>query len=113
MEMRPNLKLLLVIGGCAQRWHFGSAVARQGVDETVRQWRQVYEAAPPLRMFLLPHPSWHNTRWLKCNPWFETDMPPVLRQTYVTCFPELHAGRRTTEATMTNSLAALSSEVLG
>ena len=79
MEMRPNLKLLLVIGGCAQRWHFGSAAARQGVDETVRQWRQVYEAAPPLRMFLLPHPSWHNTRWLKCNPWFETDMLPVLR----------------------------------
>jgi hypothetical protein len=32
-----------------------SAAARQGVDETVRQWRQVYEAAPPLRMFPLPH----------------------------------------------------------
>jgi NADH dehydrogenase FAD-containing subunit len=36
-------------------------------------------AASPLRMFPLPHPSWHNTRWLKCNPWFETDMLPVLR----------------------------------
>jgi len=35
---------------------------------------------PSLRMFPLPHPSWHNTRWLTCNPWFETDMLPVLRE---------------------------------
>jgi len=75
----PNLKLLLVIGGHAQRWHLGPEAARQGVDETVRQWRQVHRANPSLRMFPLPHPSWHNNRWLKRNPWFETDMLPVLR----------------------------------
>jgi len=75
----PNLKLLLVVGGHAQRWHFGPAAARQGVDETVRRWRQVYRADPSLRMFPLPHPSWHNNRWLKSNRWFEADMLPVLR----------------------------------
>jgi uracil-DNA glycosylase len=75
----PNLKLLLVIGSYAQRWHLGPEAARRGVDETVRLWRQVYRADPSLRMFPLPHPSWHNNRWLKSNPWFETDMLPVLR----------------------------------
>lgn len=75
----PNLKLLLAIGGHAQRWHLGPEAARQGVDETVRRWRQVHRATPSLRMFPLPHPSWHNNRWLERNPWFETDLLPVLR----------------------------------
>ena len=75
----PNLKLLLAIGGHAQRWHLGPEAARQGVDETVRRWCQVHRANPSLRMFPLPHPSWHNNRWLARNPWFETDLLPVLR----------------------------------
>ncbi len=75
----PELKLLLVIGGYAQRWHFGAATARQGVNETVRSWQQIYRAEPTLRMFPLPHPSWHNNRWLQQNAWFETDLLPVLR----------------------------------
>jgi uracil-DNA glycosylase len=28
----------------------------------------------------LPHPSWRNNAWLKRNPWFETDLLPVLRR---------------------------------
>jgi uracil-DNA glycosylase len=75
----PNLKLLLVIGGYAQRWHLGPESTRQGVDQTVRLWRQVYRADTSLRVFPLPHPSWHNNRWLKRNPWFESDMLPVLQ----------------------------------
>jgi uracil-DNA glycosylase len=75
----PKLELLLVIGGYAQRWHLGPEATRQGVDETVRLWRQVYRADTSLRVFPLPHPSWHNNRWLKRNPWFESDMLPVLQ----------------------------------
>lgn len=75
----PSLKLLLVIGGYAQRWHFGPAAARRGVDETVRQWRQLYRADPSLRRLPLPHPSWHNNRWLERNPWFEAELLPLLR----------------------------------
>lgn len=75
----PNLKLLLVIGGYAQRWHFGPNAARQGVTQTVRQWREIYDAKPALRRFPLPHPSWHNTRWLQRNAWFETELLPVLQ----------------------------------
>ncbi|MFT4962627.1 MAG: uracil-DNA glycosylase [Paracoccaceae bacterium] len=29
--------------------------------------------------FPLPHPSWRNSGWLKKNPWFATDLLPVLR----------------------------------
>lgn len=74
-----NLQLLLVIGGYAQRWHFGAAVSRQGVNQIVRSWREISRADSSLRMFPLPHPSWHNNRWLGRNPWFEAEMLPVLR----------------------------------
>lgn len=76
----PDLKLVLVIGGYAQRWHLGAGYARQGVTQTVQAWRELYRANPALHVFPLPHPSWHNQNWLKRNPWFETDMLPVLRE---------------------------------
>ena len=76
----PNLKLLLTIGGYAQRWHLGPQVARQGVTETVRSWRQYYLADPSLRIYPLPHPSWHNNRWLKQNIWFEDEVLPQMQQ---------------------------------
>lgn len=75
----PNLKLLLVIGSYAQRWHLGRDATRQGVNQTVQRWREIYEADASLRKFPLPHPSWHNNRWLIRNPWFETDLLPVMR----------------------------------
>ncbi|MBZ8118252.1 uracil-DNA glycosylase family protein [Roseovarius sp. LXJ103] len=71
MDALPNLRLRLVIGGYAQRFHYG---ARGGVTETVRGWR---DHTPD--SFPLPHPSWRNTRWLKKNPWFEAELVPALR----------------------------------
>ncbi len=67
----PNVRLKLLIGGHAQRYHLGT---RDGVTKTVRRWRDFLPDAMPL-----PHPSWRNTAWLKRNPWFETDCLPVLR----------------------------------
>ena len=75
----PNLKIVLVIGGYAQGWHMGAAAARQGVTRTVQAWRETREATSSLLVYPLPHPSWHNNRWLKVNPWFETELLPVLR----------------------------------
>lgn len=75
----PNVKLCVVIGRYAQRWHLGQEAAKQGVNQTVQQWRDVYDADQSLRRIPLPHPSWHNNRWLECNPWFDTDLLPVLR----------------------------------
>ena len=66
-----DVRLKILVGGHAQRWHLGT---RSGVTETVKAWR---DHAPAV--FPLPHPSWRNTGWLKKNPWFETELLPVLR----------------------------------
>lgn len=72
MASLPKIRLTLVIGGYAQGWHLPGAQCK--VTETVADWRRHLPAALPL-----PHPSWRNTGWLKKNPWFETDLLPVLR----------------------------------
>ncbi len=72
-ELAP--RLILLVGGHAQRWHLG-AQAKGGVTATVQSWR---DHAP--RIFPLPHPSWRNTGWLRRNPWFETELLPELRAT--------------------------------
>ena len=71
MAELADLRLIVAIGSYAQRWHLD---ARGSLTETVSNWRN---HAP--RIFPLPHPSWRNTAWLKKNPWFETDLLPVLR----------------------------------
>ncbi len=72
-ELAP--RLILLVGGHAQRWHLGTA-SGAGVTATVRAWR---DNAP--RIFPLPHPSWRNTGWLRRNPWFEAELLPELRAT--------------------------------
>lgn len=71
MAALPDIRLTVLVGGHAHRWHLGR---RAPVTETVVGWR---DHAP--RLFPLPHPSWRNTAWLKRNPWFETDLLPPLR----------------------------------
>ncbi|PJE36186.1 uracil-DNA glycosylase [Pseudooceanicola lipolyticus] len=71
MAQLTGLRLTVLVGGHAQRWHLGRKTA---VTETVADWRA---HAPGL--FPLPHPSWRNTAWLKKHPWFERDLLPVLR----------------------------------
>ncbi len=66
-----DVRLTLLIGGYAQKWHLGT---KTGVTETVTAWRDHLPKAIPL-----PHPTWRNTAWLKKNPWFETDLLPMLR----------------------------------
>ena len=72
MAAMPGVRLLLLIGGHAQRWHLGPRPG--GVTETVRAWREM-----PAQVMPLPHPSWRNTGWLKRNPWFEAELVPELR----------------------------------
>ncbi len=69
----PQIKLTLLIGAYAQKWHL-PATKKLNVTERVIGWR---DHAPEI--FPLPHPSWRNTGWLKKNPWFETDLLPVLQ----------------------------------
>lgn len=71
MESLGPVRLTLLVGGAAIRWHLGL----RDVTAAVADWR-----APAARgVFPLPHPSWRNTGWLKRNPWFEAGLLPVLR----------------------------------
>ena len=73
MAALSQVRLMLLVGGHALRWHLGT---RAGVTEIVSAWRQ---HAP--RVFPLPHPSWRNSGWLRRNPWFAAELLPVLRRT--------------------------------
>lgn len=76
----PNLELILLVGGYAQKWHLGKRV-KPTVTETVAHWQCYFSASKDSPRFLpLPHPSWRNTHWLKKNPWFEAEVVPVLRR---------------------------------
>lgn len=80
----PQVRLLVILGTYAQRWHLGPVVAREGVNAVVSRWHDFYEAdggtESGVKRFVLPHPSWRNNAWLKRNPWFETELLPVLKQ---------------------------------
>ncbi len=74
IEALPDVKLTLLVGSYAQRWHLGTR-AKSNMTDTVKAWR---DYAP--RYIPLPHPSWRNNGWLKQNPWFESDLLPHLRR---------------------------------
>ena len=69
----PEVKLTLLVGQYAQRYYLGNRFG--SVTETVRRFGELPEPYLPL-----VHPSPRNRRWLANNPWFETDVIPVLRQ---------------------------------
>jgi len=74
LALLPQIRLTLLVGSYAQRWHLGDA-AKSNMTETVRAWRDYAPGYIPL-----PHPSWRNNGWLKKNPWFERDLLPYLRR---------------------------------
>lgn len=84
MACYTRVRLLVLIGQYAQRYHF----RRLGLEhhlgaslrETVAKWHEIYGASQTPRILPIPHPSWRNTAWLKKNPWFESELLPVLRR---------------------------------
>jgi uracil-DNA glycosylase len=77
----PQIETVLAIGSYSQAYHFrrlGRAIPRgMKLGELVRNWRD-FAGERPL-VLALPHPSWRNSGWLKRNPWFATDVLPVVR----------------------------------
>jgi len=72
-QLRPyleNVKLTLLVGGYAQKFYLQST----SVTQAVKSWPSHFETLIPL-----PHPSWHNTRWIKKNLWFESELLPKLK----------------------------------
>ncbi|HHZ07402.1 MAG TPA: uracil-DNA glycosylase family protein [Rhizobiales bacterium] len=78
MAAMPQVDLVLAVGLHAQAWHLGRRRSAS-LTETVRHWRRIFETATTPMILPLPHPSWHNSAWLKRNPWFGTDLLPFLK----------------------------------
>jgi uracil-DNA glycosylase len=79
MDAMPQIELILAIGQYAQAWHMPGE-RRANLTETVRDWRAIFDGSSRPQVLPLPHPSWRNSGWLKRNPWFETELLPVLRE---------------------------------
>ncbi|WP_436792869.1 uracil-DNA glycosylase family protein [Actinospongicola halichondriae] len=71
LDLLPENRLTVLIGAYAQARYLPDRSST--LTETVRNWQQ------HLPVFVLPHPSPRNQRWLRANPWFETDVLPALR----------------------------------
>ena len=71
----PDIGLTLLIGQYAQHRYLGARRAKT-MTQTVHQFADFL----PDNLLPMPHPSWRSTGWLKKNPWFETDLLPVLRE---------------------------------
>jgi uracil-DNA glycosylase len=83
----PQLEVILAIGAYAHAYHLprlGHPYRRGApMTQTVGNWEAYLGGAP--KVFVLPHPSWRNTGWLKKNPWFEQELLPVLRRQVAGC----------------------------
>lgn len=89
--LMPDLQLILLVGQYAQKWHLGPKAVANGLSETMGKWREIYRPTDRPRLIPLPHPSWRNNAWLKRNPWFETELLPVLRADLARTVGELDA----------------------
>ncbi|MFK7764790.1 MAG: uracil-DNA glycosylase family protein [Roseobacter sp.] len=72
LEQLPDLRLILVVGSYAMKYHLGRAMP---VTDAVKNWKVHGDD-----LFVLPHPSWRNNGWLRKNPWFETEVLPRLQR---------------------------------
>lgn len=73
LNLLPKIELTLVIGQYALDWHLGTKQSGT-LTETVSRWQEYWPGILPM-----PHPSPRNNIWLKKNPWFVTDVLPILK----------------------------------
>jgi uracil-DNA glycosylase len=68
-----RIELTLLVGSYAIACYLPGS-GRRSMTATVECWRDFLP-----EYFVLPHPSWRTTRWLRDNPWFEDEALPELR----------------------------------
>lgn len=68
-----RVQLTVVMGAYALKYHLDPG--RRSLTDVVKNWESYWPTQIPL-----PHPSPRNIRWFKTNPWFESDVIPILRQ---------------------------------
>lgn len=74
LDLMPDIRLTVLIGAYAQQYYLGDR-ARRNLTETVQAFHQYLPATIPL-----VHPSPLNFRWHARNPWFATEVLPVLQR---------------------------------
>ena len=74
LSQLKTVRLTLVIGQYAHKHRLAEG-RKTSLTKTVEAWEEFTPANLPL-----PHPSPRNNRWLKKNPWFESDVVPYLQQ---------------------------------
>ena len=67
-----SVRLTLAIGQFAQAWHFP--------QDKISLTEKVRANHGSSSIIALPHPSPRNLRWLRNNPWFETEILPMLQR---------------------------------
>ncbi|RIA11049.1 uracil-DNA glycosylase [Flavobacteriaceae bacterium MAR_2010_72] len=72
-EHMPKVKLTLLIGTYAQNYYLKEKT-KANLTETVANYKTYLPD-----YFPLPHPSPRNRFWLSKNPWFNTEVLPVLK----------------------------------
>ncbi|MEP1586958.1 MAG: uracil-DNA glycosylase family protein [Tateyamaria sp.] len=79
MDVLQNVKLTLVLGAYAIGWHLPQ-LKGSSVVKAVRHASDGRDG-----VFVLPHPSPRNNRWLRQNSWFEQDVVPRIQDTVQQC----------------------------
>jgi uracil-DNA glycosylase len=69
----PAIELTLLVGSYAIDYYLPGSAGRS-MTAAIARWREFLP-----EFFVLPHPSWRTTRWLRDNPWFENETVPELR----------------------------------
>ena len=69
----PAIELTLLVGSYAIGYYLPGFRTRS-MTEAIARWRDFLP-----EFFVLPHPSWRTTWWLRDNPWFENEALPELR----------------------------------
>jgi len=67
------IELTLLVGSYAIGYYLPDS-RRRSMTETILRWRDFLP-----EYFVLPHPSWRTTRWLRDHAWFESEAVPELR----------------------------------
>jgi uracil-DNA glycosylase len=68
----PAVDLTVLVGAYAIAFYLARS-RRRSMSEIAARWRDFLP-----EYFVLPHPSWHTIRWLRDNPWFESEALPEL-----------------------------------
>ncbi|MGY3765120.1 uracil-DNA glycosylase family protein [Vagococcus vulneris] len=74
IEQMPNLELIILVGSYAVH-HYLNLKTSVKLTDIVRDYNHYLP-----RYFPLVHPSPRNQIWMRKNPWFDTDVLPVLKE---------------------------------